>query len=142
MWVMKLRISRWHHTQLLDWALAAPQMECCGIIFGRGRQVTDLLLATNVAPDPAVQFEIDPSTLIAAQRSERKGQFSILGYFHSHPNGLHVPSRTDADMAISDGRIWLIIAANAVSAWVTTQGGTLHGRFNPILLVVDEDGRG
>lgn len=139
---MNLRISRRHHGQLLNWASDAFPIECCGLILGQFGQVTDLLLAANVALDPNTHFEIDPAVLIAAQKAERSDNVLILGYFHSHPNGLEMPSCTDADMALADGRIWLIIAADTVSAWVASERGKLHGRFDNILLVVEEDGRG
>lgn len=64
----------------------------------------------NVAPDPLRHFEIDPAALIAAHRASRAGGLAVLGYFHSHPNGLARPSATDARTAAGDGRIWAIVA--------------------------------
>lgn len=64
----------------------------------------------NVAPDPLRHFEIDPAALIAAHRASRAGGLAVLGYFHSHPNGLARPSATDARAAAGDGRIWAILA--------------------------------
>lgn len=68
----------------------------------------------NVAPDPLRHFEIDPAALIAAHRASRAGGLAVLGYFHSHPNGLARPSATDARAAAGDGRIWAIVALNDV----------------------------
>jgi proteasome lid subunit RPN8/RPN11 len=133
---MELRISRRDHDQLLDWAKQAADNECCGLIFGQDGDVHYLQLTANLAPDSRRHFEIDPVELIAAQKAERTGSLSLLGYFHSHPNGRATPSQNDADMAAADGRIWLIVAANIVSAWEALPDGNIHGRFNPISLVI------
>jgi desampylase len=135
---MELCISRRHHTQLLDWASVAAENECCGLILGQANEVLDLLLTANVASNPRVYFEIDPEDLIATQKAEREGGGSIMGYFHSHPNGRELPSQTDADMAAADHRIWLIITASNVSAWEALPDGALHGRFNPCSLIITD----
>ena len=77
-------------------------------------------MAANVATDPSQHFEIDAAVLIATEKQARQGGPSILGYFHSHPNGLTRPSKQDADGAADDGRVWLIIADGGISAWLPT----------------------
>ena len=64
----------------------APQ-EICGILLGRDGRVNSYRIARNVAADPVRHFEIDPATLIAAERASRDGGDPILGYYHSHPAG-------------------------------------------------------
>lgn len=113
---MNLRLSRQQRQQLLDWAAEAHPQECCGLLLAAADGV-ELQLANNVASDPLRHFEIDPSALIAAEKAERDGALQIIGYFHSHPNGLARPSETDADMAIADGRIWLIISDEEITGW-------------------------
>ena len=79
--------------------------------------VEQVQLITNIADDPLTQFEIEPGALIAAEKSARRGGPQILGYFHSHPNGLAMPSLSDALFAAPDGRRWLIIAGGMISLW-------------------------
>jgi desampylase len=117
MWVMGLKLSRQQRQQLLDWAEGAARNECCGLLLGQDLTVEKLERAANVADDPERHFEIDPAALITAQKRARAGGPQILGYFHSHPNGLGHPSADDALQAASDGRYWLIIANGAISAW-------------------------
>jgi desampylase len=133
---MSLYLSRTHHAQLLKWANEAAPQECCGLLLGSNMIVSTIEKAENVAVDPHTYFEIDPVTLIKAQKQMRVGGPDIIGYFHSHPNGLDRPSATDADHAVADGKYWLIIADNKISAWLpVSEHGAATG-FLPVILTV------
>lgn len=132
MWGMILRLSSQQQRQLLDWAAAAHPHECCGLVLDCADGL-ELRLSANVAADPGQHFEIDPAMLIAAEKAQRDGAHKIIGYFHSHPNGFARPSATDADMAMEDGRIWLIIAGEAITAWRKQAGDG----FVTVELVID-----
>ena len=114
---MKLEVS----TAILDAMLAeaarAHPRECCGILLGERSVIADLLRADNVHRDPAKHFEIDPQALVDAHRAARAGGPQVLGYYHSHPNGLERPSSRDLDMAARDGAVWAIIAAGGATFW-------------------------
>jgi desampylase len=135
MWVMDLTISRQHLQQLNIWAEEAHPLECCGLLLGEGSSVLDIVRADNVSPAPERNFEIDPSVLIAAEKAAREGKQSILGYFHSHPNGVCEPSVSDAQQANRDGRYWVILAAGKATAWRAVTGGKLHDCFAPVELI-------
>lgn len=113
---------------------AAPR-EACGLLFGEAGAVTAFQTAENVAETPETHFEIAPRALFAALKAERAGGPRIAGYWHSHPSGDAMPSRTDAAMAAPDGKLWLIVAGEAVTAWRAGEGG-LHGRFEEITLTI------
>lgn len=105
---------------MVEAALHAFPAEACGLLLGKEGQIIEACImeahimearaCANVAPDPLRHFEIDPAALIAAHRASRAGGLAVLGYFHSHPNGLARPSATDARAAAGDGRIWAIVA--------------------------------
>jgi desampylase len=135
MWVMNLTISRQHLQQLNVWAEEAYPLECCGLLLGEGSRVLDVVRADNVSVTPERNFEIDPTVLIAAEKSARQGKLIILGYFHSHPNGVCEPSESDAEQAQRDGRYWIILAAGRATAWRAVAGGKLHDCFAPIELI-------
>lgn len=120
---------------IVDHAAAAWPDEACGVLVGTGDVIADAVPARNVAADPATAFEIDPPTLLAVHRAARTGTKAVVGWYHSHPNGVGVPSPTDAVRAAPDGRLWLIAAAGAVTAWRAGAGGALHDRFTPVPLV-------
>ncbi len=108
--------------------------ETCGLLFGDNGAVSGFLATKNVAKQPLRHFEIDPVDLIAAERAMRNGGPKITGYFHSHPSGSVSPSKTDAEMAAADGRIWLIINGQDAAVWQAVQNGEIYGRFDPIAL--------
>lgn len=115
-------------------ALAAAPQEICGILFGRDGRVSARRAAKNVADDPHRHFEIDPATLIAAERDQRSGGEPILGYYHSHPAGTVRPSIIDAESAAPDDRLWLIVNGRDAAAWRAAENGEIYGRFDAILL--------
>lgn len=128
---MSMRIS----SELLGRILAeaaASDLEICGLLVGRGGQVTAAVPCRNVAADPRYRFEIDPAALLAAHRQARAGGETVLGHYHSHPSGSATPSPCDAASAFPDNAIWLIVAGEQWGAWRAVADGAVHGRFDPV----------
>lgn len=101
---------------------AAPE-EACGLLFGAERHIQSAMATANRAKDPLRHFEIDPASLIAAHRVARAGGPAIVGYFHSHPNGLDSPSAADQAGAAGDGRVWAIVARGRITLWKDAPSG-------------------
>ncbi|MBX7527561.1 M67 family metallopeptidase [Qipengyuania vesicularis] len=120
---MTLEVSSQLLETLLAEAAAAHPRECCGILLGEGERVETSLPAKNIHPAPENHFEIDPQVLIDAHRDARAGGPQVVGYYHSHPNGLLEPSATDEATAAGDGTIWAIIAAGRVTLWRSGDAG-------------------
>ena len=120
---MTLTLSPSAHAAILDAAHQVHPREACGLLIGRAHRIHTAVPTANVHPDPTRHFEIDPAALIAAHKAARAGGPEVLGYFHSHPNGLARPSATDAGHAPGDGRIWAIAAAGTVTMWRDTPSG-------------------
>ncbi len=131
---MRLRISSCVIALIQRAAAEAAPLEACGLLFGADG-VERASVVANVSDDPARRFEIDPTALIAALRVERGGGDRVIGYWHSHPSGDATPSATDAAMAAADGKIWVIAAGDAVTAWRAGASG-LHGRFEYVEIEV------
>lgn len=128
---MALRISRALFGQMVAEAESAPEREVCGLLFGvADGEVSAVLPCANVARNPQSAFEIDPARLIAAHKAERAGGPTLIGWYHSHPNGRAEPSLCDSEAAVEPGRLWLIIAKGGVRAWQATG----HGGFAEIAL--------
>ncbi|MFC3173786.1 M67 family metallopeptidase [Novosphingobium bradum] len=108
---------------MLAAARAAHPREACGLLLGEGARILAATRAANVHPEPLRHFEIDPVALIAAHKAARGGGPQVLGYWHSHPNGLARPSDTDRAHACGDGRAWAIVANGAISLWVDGPNG-------------------
>ena len=121
---------------MTDHARDAHPHEACGVLLARGGIIVTAVAATNVAAHPERAFEIDPTVLLACHRDARAAGATIAGWYHSHPHGPAEPSRTDAARAVEDGKVWLVAAGDAVTAWRTVAEGTIHGRFDPVTLEV------
>ena len=117
---MILSISHHCLEAMVACARAAMPHEACGLLLGSGHVIDAAVPAANVATQPSHHFEIDPAALIAAHRTAREGGPQVLGYFHSHPNGLGRPSATDVASAAHDGRVWIILAHSGMGQWTTT----------------------
>ncbi len=109
--------------KLLALAAAHPGEEVCGLLFGDDAAITAIGPCANVAANPEDSFEIDPAALIAAHRATRGGGPRMIGWYHSHPNGVCAPSARDVAMADEDGKLWLIIGAGQIALWRAEQGG-------------------
>lgn len=95
---------------------AAPE-EACGLLFGTLPKITSLMPARNVSKYPRTRFEIDPQALVDAHRAARRNGPAVAGYYHSHPSGQALPSKTDRAMANGDGRAWAIVGKEQILFW-------------------------
>lgn len=129
---MRVRISRSVLDGIRRESAAAAPHEACGLLFGRDDAIADWQATENISENQERHFEIDPRALFAALRAERAGGAKIVGYWHSHPSGDARPSARDVATAAPDGRLWLIVAGEAVRAWRSD----VPGRFEPVQLVI------
>ena len=129
---MAVSIARPLLRTLFDAAMAIPDQEICGLLFGATDRIDRAEPARNVAERPQDTFEIDPRALFAALRAERAGGERLIGHYHSHPNGSAEPSPRDL-AAAEPRKLWLIIGGGDARLWVMENGG-----FRELQLVVGE----
>ncbi len=101
------------HQEIRDLSALQWPEECCGLLIASQNtpnRIHRVVVARNVAKDPLKTFEIDPQTLIDTYRTVRDSSETVVGCFHSHPNGNVLPSNSDRARADEDGFLWLIIA--------------------------------
>lgn len=115
--VMTILIPAFLLDQMLAYATDSPHEEVCGLLWGREGGITAIEPTRNVAPDPSCWFEIDPQPLIAALRRTRQGGDTVVGYYHSHPNGSAEPSARDL-AAAEPGKLWLIVGGGVARLWL------------------------
>jgi proteasome lid subunit RPN8/RPN11 len=120
---MRIELTRAVRERILSEAEGAFPAEACGILLGREGRIGQLQPARNVHPTPLTHFEIDPQALVDAHRAARNGGPEVIGYYHSHPNGVAEPSATDREHAPGDGRIWAIAAGGDVTFWRDDEDG-------------------
>jgi len=122
--------------QILDEARAAVPRECCGLVEGRRLDsvgggefhVTALHPACNLAP-ASDRFEIAPRDHIRALKTARANGHTLIGCYHSHPQGRAEPSAADARGAEEEGFLWLIAAGDQVAAFVYRRGTFSHAEL-------------
>ena len=121
--------------------------EACGLLVGRcepgGRYLVNAVEASaNVAEPPRTRrFEVDPKLRLRLERDLRESPESIIGVYHSHPNGSAEPSETDRSMIFEPAMVWLITAvaagrAAATMVWRPTEDGSA---FLPLGLDLDSE---
>jgi [CysO sulfur-carrier protein]-S-L-cysteine hydrolase len=94
-------------------AQGEPDNERCGLLAGHGGVITRVLHASNIAADPATQYEIAPAELFHLMREIRGAGLQLLGIYHSHPHGANEPSRTDVERAYYPDAAYFIISPDA-----------------------------
>lgn len=132
---MDIAVTRAVIARLREEARQSADLECCGLLLGppgAPPRITQALPAANIHPAPARHFEIDPAALIGAYRAARAGGPALLGFYHSHPNGHPRPSASDCEHAGGDGRVWAIIAGDAVHFWRDGQDG--FAALSPVIV--------
>lgn len=109
-----------------SYALEAAPHEACGIIGGTGRQAQRIIPTANVATNPTEYYEIDPRALVAAMMQLRTANLDLIGFYHSHPQGAPVPSRSDIALATYPDMAYLIVGLNSgepeLAAWRLKHG--------------------
>ena len=120
---MSVTISSELMQQLIADAAVSPDAEVCGLLFGTTGRIEAAEACANVTANTARAFEIDPAALFAAHRRALGGGLAVIGYYHSHPSGLPVPSPRDAAQAMGDGAIWVILGGGVARAWRSVELG-------------------
>ncbi len=106
-------------------AESAYPEEACGLLVGRAEpggawQVNAVEASANVAEPPRTRrFEVDPKLRLRLERALRDSPDSVMGVYHSHPNGRAEPSETDISMIFEPDMIWLITAVSEGRAGTT-----------------------
>ncbi len=108
-----LRIARATLADMHAHAASAYPEECCGVLLGTQqndlREVMEAVRCSNAAAERQTRYAIDPAELIRVQRNSRERGLAIIGFYHSHPDHVAQPSRTDVEQAEWTGCSYVII---------------------------------
>lgn len=95
--------------------------ETCGIVIG-GYEVdtativpTDFTMIRNAALDPLTSFAFDPDDWVRAWYDAERSNRTIVGVFHSHPDGSITPSAADTAGRMAWGSYWIVGLSDAES---------------------------
>ena len=130
-----VRLTRGQLQAIERAAEAAYPEEACGLLVGHvapgaGYRVSAVEASANVAEPPRTRrFEVDPKLRLRLERDLRESPDSVIGVFHSHPDGSARPSETDRSMIFEPAMVWLITAvadgrAGVTTGWRPTEDGS------------------
>lgn len=111
---------------LIQHALDAAPLETCGILAGIGDQVREVLPVRNTAADPRHFYHLDERQFVSAVFEAEKRGLSLLGFYHSHPDGEPIPSPVDVAQAAYPDMPYLIVGLKnqtpRLAAWTIRYG--------------------
>lgn len=108
-----IRIRREAFENATRHAEREPRQECCGLMAGCGGIIMNAFAATNAAADTAKNYEIAPEELFRLMREIRAAGMTLMGIYHSHPNGDNVPSSRDIERAYYPDVAYFILSPRA-----------------------------
>jgi len=79
--------------------------ECCGLMLGRfvdaRKQVVEMYAISNAREEEAKRnrFLIRPDELMRGEKYAREKGLDVVGFYHSHPDDVAVPSQYDLEHA-------------------------------------------
>jgi len=101
-----INIKKLHIDDIKRYAETEYPYECCGILLGKvetnkSKTVEQILPISNAQEDKHKhnRFLITPEEMMRAELLARKNKIDVLGFYHSHPEHLAVPSDYDLDHA-------------------------------------------
>lgn len=128
-------ITRAACDRLVAEARANPNIECCGLLAGRGGVISAVLPAKN-ALRSATAFEIAPEELFALFRCMRSEELEHLGIYHSHPKGENFPSPSDLECAFYPDAAYFIICPDAAASRAVRAFRIIEGRVRELQLEI------
>ena len=91
--------------------------ECCGLLLGHREGddiiVDEVVASTNVSDSPRDSFEIDPELRLKIEKIIRGTKRSIIGHYHSHPDGTAEPSDRDKAQVWEPDMVWVVASCNS-----------------------------
>jgi len=99
--------------------------EACGILAGRGNEVSRLYRMRNVEDSP-VSYLMDSKEQFEVMKALRDNGLSIVALFHSHTSSAAYPSAKDVQLAFYEDSAYVIVSLSgrepAVKAFFIANG--------------------
>ncbi len=105
----KLDIPKNLHDEMISHCREAFPNEACGILAGKGDEVSKIYKMTNVEKSP-VSYFMDSREQFKVMKDIREKNLSMLAIFHSHPSSPAYPSAKDLSLAFYEDSIYIIVS--------------------------------
>ncbi|HLG50410.1 MAG TPA: M67 family metallopeptidase [Chloroflexota bacterium] len=77
--------------------LVCPE-ECCGLLFGRGSRVEQIMWMENIEHS-ALNYRVSDRAFLVTEDAMSRAGLDLIGFYHSHTHSPASPSRTDINYA-------------------------------------------
>ncbi len=104
-----LIITRQIFDAMLSHCRAGFPNEACGILAGKGNEVSGIYKMSNTENSP-VSYLMDPAEQFRAMKDMREKKLEMVGIFHSHPSSPAYPSAKDMEMAFYEDAVYVIVS--------------------------------
>jgi len=104
-----ISISPIFRNAMIEHAVRELPNECCGVLLGRNQTIERVVPMRSIPPSPDSYF-MDPEQQVEVFSEMEKNVKSLLGIYHSHPNGPAFPSDTDKNLAYHPGAVYFIVS--------------------------------
>ncbi len=115
--------------ELMRLAREGAPYEVCGLLVGHGADVTEVIPVRNSAGDPSTAYRLDDREFVRAMFSTEARGMSLVGFYHSHPSSVAMPSQTDIRQSAYPEALHLIIGLNGeppLTTWRLANGRAEH----------------
>jgi proteasome lid subunit RPN8/RPN11 len=109
-----ISLSEEHKKQIETHGEATYPFECGGMLighFGERTVVETFPLENSSTEDQKNRVLILPKDVLRAERYARSNKMDVIGYYHSHPEDVAVPSQYDLDHALP---VWSYIIVSVL----------------------------
>jgi len=114
--------------------------EACGILAGKGNQVSVIYPMTNVEQSP-VSYLMESSEQFRVMEDMRRQGLGMVAIFHSHPASPPYPSQRDVSLAFYDDSVYVIVSLAGEKP--TVKGFAIRdGRVAEVALGIREEEKG
>lgn len=104
-----MRIPRQIFDAMVSHCRADLPDEACGILAGRGNEVSDIYGMTNREAS-RVSYLMDSAEQFRALKDMREKKLDMVGIFHSHPSSPAYPSPKDVELAFYEDAVYVIVS--------------------------------
>lgn len=132
------KIPRVIVNRILGHAQRVAPEECVGALSGANGQITHWHPLSNALKDTR-RFLADPEEQIALFKQLRSEERTLLGLYHSHPDGDARPSTADLEGAHYPDALYLIVAMGAAGCIELNGYLIQEGKAEPQTLTITED---
>jgi proteasome lid subunit RPN8/RPN11 len=96
--------------------------ECCGLLAGTTSDLVSFVYPLTNAERSPVAYTIEPYEHYRAWKHAEANGWSLIGAFHSHPQGPPFPSPTDLRLAVEADWIYVIVSGGQMRGFVIGPG--------------------